>query len=98
MMSSALYSHFAAKHIPVPKVNFVKVVVNGRSWGIYASAQQFNKTFVKEHYGSKKGSRWKVKGNPRGDGVSIAMATGLGPVTTAFIWTRLVSSISFPMT
>ena len=68
MMSSALYSHFAAQHIPVPKVNFVKVVVNGRSWGVYASAQQFNKTFVKEHYGSKKGSRWKVKGNPRGDG------------------------------
>ena len=68
MMSSALYSHFVAKHIPVPKVNFVKVVVNGRSWGVYASAQQFNKTFVKEHYGSKKGSRWKVKGNPRGDG------------------------------
>ena len=68
MMSSALYSHFVAKHIPVPKVNFVKVVVNGRSWGVYASTQQFNKTFVKEHYGSKKGSRWKVKGNPRGDG------------------------------
>ena len=68
MMSSALYSHFVAKHIAVPKVNFVKVVVNGRSWGVYANAQQFNKTFVKEHYGSKKGSRWKVKGNPRGDG------------------------------
>ena len=68
MMSSALYSHFVAKHIPVPKVNFVKVVVNGRSWGVYANAQQFNKTFLKEHYGSKKGSRWNVKGNPRGDG------------------------------
>jgi len=68
MMSSALYSHFVAKHVPVPKVNFVKVVVNGRSWGVYANAQQFNKTFVKEHYGSKKGARWKVKGSPRGDG------------------------------
>ena len=68
MMSSALYSHFTNQHIPAPKVNFVKVVVNGRSWGIYSNAQQFNKTFVKERFGTKKGSRWKVKGNPRGDG------------------------------
>ena len=67
MMSSALYSHFANQHIATPKVNFVKVVVNGRSWGIYANAQQFNKTFLKEHFDSKKGSRWKVSGNPRGD-------------------------------
>ena len=67
MMSSALYSHFVNQHIPAPKVNFVKVVVNGRSWGIYANAQQFNKTFIKEHFDTKKGSRWKVKGNPRGD-------------------------------
>ena len=68
MMSSALYSHLAGKHIPVPKVNFVKVVVNGRSWGIYSNAQQFNKTFLKEHFGAGKGTRWKVKGSPRGDG------------------------------
>jgi len=68
MMSSALYSHFANQNIPAPKVNFVKVVVNGRSWGIYANAQQFNKTFLQERFGSKKGARWKVSGNPRGDG------------------------------
>ena len=68
MMSSALYSHFTNQHIPAPKVNFVKVVVNGRSWGIYANAQQFNKTFLQERFDTKKGSRWKVSGNPRGDG------------------------------
>lgn len=68
MMSSALYSHFVNQNIPAPKVNFVKVVVNGRSWGIYANAQQFNKTFLQERFDTKKGSRWKVLGNPRGDG------------------------------
>ena len=68
MMSSALYSHFTNQHIPAPKVNFVKVVVNGRSWGVYVNAQQFNKTFINEHFDTKKGSRWKVSGNPRGDG------------------------------
>ena len=67
MMSSVLYSHFVSKHIPVPKVNFVKVVVNGRSWGVYANAQQFNKTFLSEHFDTTKGARWKVKGSPRGD-------------------------------
>ena len=34
---------------------------------MYANVQQFNKTFLKEHFDSKKGSRWKVSGNPRGD-------------------------------
>lgn len=68
MMSSLLYSKIARERIATPKVNFVKVVINGRSWGVYANAQQFNKDFLKENYGSKKGSRWKVNGNPNADG------------------------------
>ena len=68
MMSSFLYSHIARQKIAAPKVNFVKVVINGRSWGIYANAQQFNKDFLKENYDTKKGARWKVNGSPRGDG------------------------------
>ncbi len=68
MMSTLLYSHLASPYMPVPKANFVKVVINGRSWGIYANVQQFNKEFVAEHYGSSKGARWKVSGNPRADG------------------------------
>ncbi|MDF1701614.1 MAG: CotH kinase family protein [Planctomycetota bacterium] len=67
MMSSLLYSHIAGQKIAVPKVNFVKVVINGRSWGIYANAQQFNKDFIREHYDSSKGARWKAHGSPRGD-------------------------------
>ena len=68
MMSTVLYSHLASPHMPVPKANFVKVVINGRSWGVYANVQQFNKEFVAEHYGSSKGARWKVSGNPQADG------------------------------
>ena len=68
LMSSALYSVIAGKKIPTPKVNFVKVVINGESWGLYASSQQFNKVFVKQHYDSSKGARWKVSGSPQGDG------------------------------
>ncbi len=68
MMSSILYSNIAGARIPTPKVNYVKVVINGESWGLYVSSQQFNKTFLKEHYKTKKGARWKVSGSPRGDG------------------------------
>ena len=68
MMSSYLYHQIASQKIATPKVNFVKVVVNGESWGVYANAQQFNKDFLKENYDTKKGARWKVSGSPRGDG------------------------------
>ena len=68
MMSSALYAHVAHPLLPAPKANFVKVVVNGESWGIYANVQQFNKDFLKENYGTTKGARWKVSGNPNADG------------------------------
>ncbi|MEM8733869.1 MAG: CotH kinase family protein [Planctomycetota bacterium] len=68
LMSSLLYSNIARAKIAAPKVNFVRVVVNGENWGIYANAQQFNKDFLDENYGSRKGARWKVSGSPNGDG------------------------------
>jgi len=43
MMNAALYSRLVRERIPAPQVNFVKVVINGESWGLYANAQQFNK-------------------------------------------------------
>ncbi|MBL8866522.1 MAG: CotH kinase family protein [Planctomycetia bacterium] len=63
-LSAILYSHIARQYMPAPKANFVKVVINGESWGIYTNLQQFNKEFTKEFYGSEKGARWKVRGNP----------------------------------
>ncbi len=68
LLSTVLYSYIANKYIPAPKANLVRVVINGENWGIYTNVQQFNKQFVKEHYGSSKGSRWKVAGSPRGGG------------------------------
>ncbi len=68
MMSTVLYSHIAGQYIPTPKANFVKVVINGESWGVYASVQQFNKEFTSENFKSTKGARWKVKGSPGGGG------------------------------
>lgn len=65
-MSTALYSHIARQYMPAPKANFVRVVINGENWGVYANVQQFNKDFVQENYRTSKGARWKVRGSPGG--------------------------------
>src|SRR5262249_43880415 len=69
MMSTVLYSYIARQYIPAPKANFVKVVINGESWGVYVNAQQFNKEFVEENYKTTKGARWKVRGPNFGAGL-----------------------------
>ena len=68
LMSSVVYSHIAGQHIPTPKANFVQVVVNGKSWGVFDSVQQFDKKFIAENFNGSKGTRWKVSGSPNGDG------------------------------
>lgn len=68
MMSTVLYSHIARQYIPAPKANFVHVVVNGESWGLYDNVQQFDKKFLAENFDGQKGTRWKVGGNPSADG------------------------------
>ncbi len=64
-----LYSRIAQDYIPVPKANYVHVVINGRSWGIYINEQQFNSDFTKEHFDAKGGRRWKAP--PGRDGASF---------------------------
>jgi len=65
---AALYSEIARQYIPAPKTNFMRVVINGESWGVYVSAQQFNKDFTRDFFNSTKGARWKVPGSPGGRG------------------------------
>ncbi len=67
-LSTVLYSHLSRPHLPAPKANLVKVVVNGESWGVYTSVQQFDKAFVKENFKTDEGTRWKVRGSPMGGG------------------------------
>ena len=63
-LNSVLFSQVARSYIPTPKANFVKVAINGESWGVYINVQQFNKEFTAEQFDSSKGARWKVQGNP----------------------------------
>ena len=68
MMRGVLYSHVARNYIPTPRANFVRVAINGESWGVYGSVEQFNSDFMKERFDAKKGERWKVPGSPNGKG------------------------------
>lgn len=56
----ALFSKVISPYIAMYKVNYVRVVINGENWGLYINSQQFNKDFLEENYGTKKGVRWKV--------------------------------------
>ncbi|MBL9211348.1 MAG: CotH kinase family protein [Opitutaceae bacterium] len=67
-LRAALYSHVAQNYLPTPRVNFVRVVINGENWGVYASAEQFNKDFTQSRFNTTKGARWKVPGSPGGRG------------------------------
>ncbi len=67
-LRSVLYLEAARDYISAPKANYMRVVINGESWGIYVNAQQFNKEFIKDSFGTTKGARWKVPGSPRARG------------------------------
>ena len=60
LMRTVISMHIARQYIPAPKANFVRVVINGENWGVYANAQQFNKEFVSDNFKTTKGARWKI--------------------------------------
>ena len=59
-LREVLYNRIARDYIPAMKTNFVKLVINGESWGVYINLQQFNKDFLDEWFGTRDGVRWKV--------------------------------------
>jgi spore coat protein CotH len=63
---TVLSYQIAREYVPAPKANFVRVVINGESWGVYINKQAFNKEFAKDWFGTTKGARWKAPGSPRG--------------------------------
>ena len=65
-LREVLYNQIARDYLPAMKSNFVKLVINGENWGIYINVQQYNKDFLDEQFGTKRGIRWKV--GPGGGG------------------------------
>ena len=67
-LRNVLYYEIARQYIPAFKANFVRLVINGESWGVYVNVQQFDSNFTRDFFGTPKGARWKVPGSPRGQG------------------------------
>jgi hypothetical protein len=63
-LRTALYQYVARQYMAAPKANWVRVAINGESWGVYVNTQQINSEFTQEWFQSTKGARWKVPGSP----------------------------------
>ena len=57
-LAAAVFLRVVSEYTVAPKVNFVEVVIGGQSWGSYLSYKSFDKNFVADEFGSKKGERW----------------------------------------
>jgi hypothetical protein len=69
-LRTQLYLDIARDYIPALKSNFVRVVINGESWGIYVNQQSFSKEFARQAWGGSGGTRWKSPNNSPGGGLS----------------------------
>lgn len=65
-LRAVLYTEIASHYLPTPKMNYMRVVINGESWGLYVNTEQFNKDFTRDFFKSTKGARWKTPGSPGG--------------------------------
>ena len=68
-LRSVLYMSMARDYMPAPKVNFVRVVINGESWGVYVNQQRFNKNFLRDEFQTTKGIRIKSSNRSRQGGM-----------------------------
>jgi hypothetical protein len=81
LMRTVLSMHIARQYVPAPRANFVRVVINGENWGIYANAQQFNKEWVRDNFRTTDGARWKI---PQGGGGGIGGFRYMGDDPAAY--------------
>jgi hypothetical protein len=72
-MREVSYLHQIRRHIPAARANYVRLYLNGQSWGIYPNVQQVNGDHIKEWYFSNDGTRWRAD---RPDGTSGGMGGG----------------------
>ncbi len=93
-LREVLYSRICRDYMPAFKANFVRLAINGESWGIYPNVQQYNKDFLEEWFGSRGGVRWKGRGSLTYEGAELDRYTGRYIVKTddapEEAWTSLV--------
>lgn len=77
----AMFTYVARNYLPTYKVNFVHVVINGQSWGVYVNSQQFNSDFTNDFFDDRGGARWKF---PAGRNAAAGALVYLGPNKDAY--------------
>ncbi|MBV6441328.1 MAG: T9SS C-terminal target domain-containing protein [Haliscomenobacteraceae bacterium CHB4] len=94
-MREVSYLHQIRRHIPAAKSAYVRLFINGQSWGIYPNVQQLNGDYIEEWFFSNDGTRWRADrpdgafgGGPGGPGGGWGDGTAalnyLGPDTTEY--------------
>jgi len=81
-----LYFSVVRRYLPCPKVNFVKLIINGENWGVYVNVQQINADLIKEWFKSSDGDRWKVTMQNFSNGQGGAFPGGGGQQPTFAEW------------
>ncbi len=66
-MREVSYLHQIRRHVPAARANYVRLFINGVSWGIYPNVQQLNGDYLKEWFFSNNGTRWRAD-RPPGSG------------------------------
>ena len=69
-LRTQLYLDVSRDYIPTLKSNFMRVVINGESWGVYANQQAFTTDFFRDEFKTTAGTRWKSPNNSVGGGFS----------------------------
>lgn len=86
-MREFLFEYFNNKHIPSAKVNYVILMINGTSWGLYVNVQQLNKKHASEWFIDADATRWRAEpvnrtgfggGFPGGGGFPDSVPVGGG--------------------
>jgi hypothetical protein len=67
-LRSVLYLEVMRDYMPALKANFMRVVINGESWGVYVNQQPFDKDLLRDAFATTKGTRIKSPNNSRGGG------------------------------
>lgn len=67
-LREVLHGWIANQFFAAPRVALARVVVNGEDYGVYAAVQQFDQDFLQDHFGTKKGDRFKIAADFSGNG------------------------------
>lgn len=60
-MREVLYNNLSRKNIASAKANFVRLIINGEDFGVYANVQKLNKDHAKEWFLDNEATRWRAE-------------------------------------